>query len=283
MNQKSTSLNIQKGKPEKKHSREWFEALIIAAIFATILRVFVVESYRIPTGSMESTLLAGDFLFVNKYVYGPKIPFTDIRLPGVKKVDRGDIIVFKFPKDRSLNYIKRCVALSGDTLEIHGQELSINKKPAPLPPHAQFIGNRMAAGDGDYMIFPQFSNFNKDNYGPIRIPGKGDVVPLNPATYPLYSALIADEGHEVSLQGRTVFIDGTPVQNYTVQSNYYFAMGDNRDNSLDSRFWGFLPDKDIVGQALMVYWSWNPDLSLFTDLVSKIGSIRLQRTGLMVH
>ena len=283
MNQKSTSLNIQKGKPEKKHSREWFEALIIAAIFATILRVFVVESYRIPTGSMESTLLAGDFLFVNKYVYGPKIPFNDIRLPGVKKVDRGDIIVFKFPKDRSLNYIKRCVALSGDTLEIHGQELSINKKPAPLPPHAQFIGNRMAAGDGDYMIFPQFSNFNKDNYGPIRIPGKGDVVPLNPATYPLYSALIADEGHEVSLQGRTVFIDGTPVQNYTVQSNYYFAMGDNRDNSLDSRFWGFLPEKDIVGQALMVYWSWNPDLSLFTDLVSKIGSIRLQRTGLMVH
>ena len=283
MNQKSTSLNIQKGKPEKKHSREWFEALIIAAIFATILRFFVVESYRIPTGSMESTLLAGDFLFVNKYVYGPKIPFTDIRLPGVKKVDRGDIIVFKFPKDRSLNYIKRCVALSGDTLEIHGQELSINKKPAPLPPHAQFIGNRMAAGDGDYMIFPQFSNFNKDNYGPIRIPGKGDVVPLNPATYPLYSALIADEGHEVSLQRRTVFIDGTPVQNYTVQSNYYFAMGDNRDNSLDSRFWGFLPEKDIVGQALMVYWSWNPDLSLFTDLVSKIGSIRLQRTGLMVH
>ena len=225
MNQKSTSLNIQKGKPEKKHSREWFEALIIAAIFATILRVFVVESYRIPTGSMESTLLAGDFLFVNKYVYGPKIPFTDIRLPGVKKVDRGDIIVFKFPKDRSLNYIKRCVALSGDTLEIHGQELSINKKPAPLPPHAQFIGNRMAAGDGDYMIFPQFSNFNKDNYGPIRIPGKGDVVPLNPATYPLYSALIADEGHEVSLQGRTVFIDGTPVQNYTVQCSERFTTG----------------------------------------------------------
>ena len=276
-------MNNQKGKPEKKHSREWFEALIIAAIFATILRVFVVESYRIPTGSMESTLLAGDFLFVNKYVYGPKIPFTDIRLPGVKKVDRGDIIVFKFPKDRSLNYIKRCVALSGDTLEIHGQQLSVNKKLSPLPPHAQFIGNRMAAGDGDYMIFPQFSNFNKDNYGPIRIPRKGDIVRLTPLNYPLYSALIADEGHEVSLQGRSVFIDGAPVQNYTVQSNYYFAMGDNRDNSLDSRFWGFLPEKDIVGQALMVYWSWNPDLSLFTDLVSIIGSIRLQRTGLLVH
>ncbi|MEI7707535.1 MAG: signal peptidase I [Chlorobium sp.] len=276
-------MNTQQGKPEKKHSREWFEALIIAAIFATLLRVFVVESYRIPTGSMESTLLAGDFLFVNKYVYGPKIPFTDIRLPGVKTVDRGDIIVFKFPKDRSLNYIKRCVAVPGDTLEIHGQQLSINKKPSPLPPHAQFIGSRMAARDGDYMIFPQYSDYNKDNYGPLRIPRKGDVVRLTLGTYPLYSSLIADEGHDVSLQGRTVFIDGSPVQNYTVQSNYYFAMGDNRDNSLDSRFWGFLPEKDIVGQALMVYWSWNPDLSIFTDLVSKISSIRLQRTGLIVH
>ena len=276
-------MNTQQGKPEKKHSREWFDALVIAAIFATLLRVFVVESYRIPTGSMESTLLAGDFLFVNKYVYGPKIPFTDVRLPGVKTVDRGDIIVFKFPKDRSLNYIKRCVAVAGDTLEIHGQQLSVNKKPSPLPPHAQFIGSRMAAGEGDYMIFPQFSDYNKDNYGPIRIPRKGDVLRLTPATYPLYSSLIADEGHEVSLQGRTVFIDGSPAQNYTVRSNYFFAMGDNRDNSLDSRFWGFLPEKDIVGQALMVYWSWNPDLSIFTDLVSKISSIRLQRTGLIVH
>jgi signal peptidase I len=276
-------LDIQKGKLEKKHSREWFEALIIAAIFATVLRVFVVESYRIPTGSMENTLLAGDFLFVNKYVYGPKIPFTEIRLPGVDKVERGDIIVFKFPKDRSLNYIKRCVAISGDTLEIHDQQLSINKKPVTLPPYAQFIGNRLAAGQGDYMIFPQFSSYNKDNYGPIRIPRKGDVVRLSAETLPLYGALIADEGHEVSLLGREVFIDGSPARQYTVHENYYFAMGDNRDNSLDSRFWGFLPEKDLVGQALMVYWSWDPDLSLLTDPLGKLGSIRWGRPGLMVQ
>jgi len=276
-------LNTQKGKPEKKHSREWFEALVIAAIFATVLRVFVVESYRIPTGSMENTLLAGDFLFVNKYVYGPKIPFTEIRLPGVDKVKRGDIIVFKFPKDRSLNYIKRCIALSGDTLEIHDQQLSINKKPEVLPEHVQFIGTRVPAGEGDYMIFPQRSNYNKDNYGPIRIPRKGDVVRLTPSTFPLYSALIADEGHDVSLQGRQVFVDGSPTQQYTVHENYYFAMGDNRDNSLDSRFWGFLPEKDLVGKALMVYWSWDPDLSLLTDPLGKLGSIRWHRPGLMVH
>ncbi len=276
-------MNIQKGKPEKNHSREWFEALIIAAIFATVLRVFVVESYRIPTGSMERTLLAGDFLFVNKYVYGPKIPFTEIRLPGVKKVDRGDIIVFKFPKDRSLNYIKRCVAISGDTLEIHDQQLWINKKPFLLPEHGQFIGSRVPAGEADYMIFPQFSNFNKDNYGPIRIPRNGDVVRLTAATYPLYSSLIADEGHDVSLQGRQVFIDGSPAEQYTVHENYYFAMGDNRDNSLDSRFWGFLPEKDLVGQAMIVYWSWDPDLSLLTNPLGKLGSIRLERSGLVVH
>jgi len=276
-------LDIKKDKPEKKHSREWFDALVIAAIFASVLRVFVVESYRIPTGSMEKTLLAGDFLFVNKYVYGPKVPFTEIRLPGVDKVERGDIIVFKFPKDRSLNYIKRCVAISGDTLEIHDQQLTINKKLVTLPPHAQFIGQRVPAGEGDYMIFPQFSNFNKDNYGPIRIPRKGDIIRLDATTFPLYSSLVADEGHEVSLQGREVFIDGAPVQQYTVKENYYFAMGDNRDNSLDSRFWGFLPEKDLVGQALMVYWSWDPDLSLLTDPVEKLGSIRWNRPGLAVH
>ncbi len=276
-------MSTQQGKGEKQHSREWFEALIIAAIFATILRVFVIESYRIPTGSMENTLLAGDFLFVNKYVYGPKVPFTDLRIPGIGKVERGDIIVFKFPKDRSINYIKRCVAVSGDVLEVHDRQLSINGKPVPLPPHAQFIGTRMHPGERDEMIFPQFSTFNKDNYGPIRIPRKGDRLKLDALSFPLYASLIADEGHEVSLQGRLVFIDGAPASEYTVKFNYYFAMGDNRDNSLDSRFWGFLPEKDLVGQALMVYWSWNPDMSLIFDPVSKLASIRWQRSGMMIH
>ncbi|NHQ61176.1 signal peptidase I [Chlorobium sp. BLA1] len=277
------ALSNQQGKPEKKHSQEWFEALIIAAIFATVLRIFVVESYRIPTGSMENTLLAGDFLFVNKYVYGPKIPFTDIRLPGVDEVKRGDVIVFKYPKDRSMNYIKRCVAISGDTLEIHNRQLSVNKKPVALPPEGQFLSSVIPAGIGDEMIFPQFSNYNKDNYGPIRVPRKGDVIKLNAQTWPLYADLVADEGHDVSLQGRLVFIDGAPATEYRVQSNYYFAMGDNRDNSLDSRFWGFLPEKDLVGEALIVYWSWNPDLSILTNPVGKLASIRWQRSGMLIH
>lgn len=232
---------------------------------------------------MERTLLAGDFLFVNKYVYGPKVPFTEIRLPKIHDVQRGDIIVFKFPKDRSLNYIKRCVAIPGDVLEIRQRQLVINGNPVKLPEHGQYIGTEMPPGLADFQIFPSMSNYNKDNYGPIRIPRKGDVIELNQATYPLYRDLVSDEGHSVSMIGGKVFVDGFVLDRYTVGRNYYFAMGDNRDNSLDSRFWGFLPETDMVGEAMMVYWSWDPDLSLFTDPVAKVSSIRLQRTGLVVH
>jgi len=276
-------LNSQHEKPAKNHSREWFEALVIAAIFATVLRIFVVESYRIPTGSMENTLLAGDFLFVNKYVYGARVPLAGFRLPAADSVKRGDIIVFKFPKDRSLNYIKRCVATSGDLLEIRDRQLFVNGKSVALPEHAQFIGQKMPPGAADFQIFPRFSTFNKDNYGPLRIPAKGDVVELNPRTYQLYSALIADEGHDISISGDQVYLDGVPKRQYTVEDNYYFAMGDNRDNSLDSRYWGFLPERDILGEAMVVYWSWDPDRSLFLDPGGKLSSIRWHRTGMMVH
>lgn len=278
-----TNKTAPKGGSQKTQSREWFEALIMAALVAMILRVFVVESYRIPTGSMEKTLLAGDFLFVNKFVYGAKVPFVDLRLPKVNDVERGDIIVFKFPRDRSLNYIKRCVALPGDTLEIKEQQLFINGNLMTLPPHAQFIGTRMPKGEPDYQIFPSMSDFNKDNYGPIRIPRKGDVIRLNSRTLPLYRDLIAEEGHTASLMGSQVFVDGTAVDSYTVGRNYYFAMGDNRDNSLDSRYWGFLSENDLVGEALMVYWSWDPDLPILFAPADKIASIRWQRIGLVVH
>jgi signal peptidase I len=272
-----------KGKNGKTQSREWFEALVIAALVATILRMFVVESYRIPTGSMEKTLLAGDFLFVNKFVYGAKVPFTDINFPKVHDVRQGDIIVFKFPRDRSLNYIKRCIALPGDKLEIRNQQVFINDKLFPLPPHAQFIGTKMPPGIPEFQIFPVMSDFNKDNYGPIRIPRKGEVIALNARTLPLFRDLIAYEGHTVSLVGEQVFIDGAAAERYTVDRNYYFAMGDNRDNSLDSRYWGFLPESDLVGQAMMVYWSWDPDLPMLFDPVEKIASIRWNRIGLVVH
>ncbi len=269
-------------KTAKQHSKEWFEALLIALLFATVIRVFLVESYRIPTSSMEKTLLAGDFLFVNKFVYGAKVPFTDIRLPGIDTVERNDIIVFKFPKDRSLNYIKRCVAISGDTLEIKNRVLYINGEAVPLPENGQFLAESMPAGYPDNQLFPRYAGFNKDNYGPLRIPQRGDVVQLNEESYYRYAELAREEGHSIKLRGEEVFLDGKPADTYTVEENYFFVMGDNRDNSLDSRFWGFLPERDLVGQALMVYWSWDPDISLM-ELGDKLGTIRWSRMGLMVH
>lgn len=272
----------KQGKTGKQHTKEWFEALLIAAVFAAVIRVFVVESYRIPTSSMEQTLLAGDFLFVNKFVYGARVPMTDYRLPSVDTVERGDIIVFKFPQDRSLNYIKRCVALPGDTVEIRDRRLLVNDEEFALPPHAQFLGSMMPQGQPDAQIFPRYSGFNKDNYGPLRVPAAGDVVRLDRSTIMTYGKLITDEGHRVAVAGERVLVDGVPTDRYTIEQNYYFAMGDNRDNSLDSRYWGFLPEKDLVGQALMVYWSWDPHISLF-DPVNKIGSIRWNRIAMPVH
>ncbi|MBM3423165.1 MAG: signal peptidase I [Chlorobi bacterium] len=276
-------MSAEQQKPVRKHTKEWFDALIIAAIIATVLRIFVVESYRIPTGSMENTLLAGDFLFVNKYVYGARVPFTDYRLPGVDKVERGDVIVFKFPKDRSLNYIKRCVAVSGDTIEIRDQQVYVNGNAVHLPEHGQFMGQKMPPGAADFQIFPRFSTFNKDNYGPLRIPRKGDVIDLNEKTYQLYSSLVADEGHDISLIDGRVYVDGVLSTAYIVEDDYYFAMGDNRDNSLDSRYWGFLPGRDILGEAMMVYWSWDPNRSLLFDPAGKLTSIRWGRAGMVVH
>jgi len=276
-------VSAEQQKPVRKHTKEWFDALIIAAIIATVLRIFVVESYRIPTGSMENTLLAGDFLFVNKYVYGARVPFTDYRLPGVDKVERGDVIVFKFPKDRSLNYIKRCVAVSGDTIEIRDQQVYVNGNAVHLPEHGQFMGQKMPPGAADFQIFPRFSTFNKDNYGPLRIPRKGDVIDLNEKTYQLYSSLVADEGHDISLIDGRVYVDGVLSTAYIVEDDYYFAMGDNRDNSLDSRYWGFLPGRDILGEAMMVYWSWDPNRSLLFDPAGKLTSIRWGRAGMVVH
>jgi len=232
----------RKRKAERKKKgiiREYAEALIVAFIAAMILRTFVVQAFRIPTGSMENTLLVGDFLLVNKFIYGAKspdrIPFLNIKiprlikLPPIRKPRRGDIIVFKYPRDESLDYIKRCVALPGDTVEIRNKVLYVNGKRVPDPPLAKHTSNTYPPDKIEFGIYPPGAG-NRDNYGPVVVP----------------------EGH-------------------------YFMLGDNRDNSLDSRYWGFLPEENILGKAMIIYFSWDKDVPFYNIFKkirwSRIGNI----------
>jgi len=179
--------------------REYVEAALWALVITLFLRAFVIQAFRIPSESMRDTLLVGDFLFVNKFEYGPKIPFTHIRLPGIRQPRRGDVIVFQFPQDPSKDFIKRCVATGGETVEIKNKQVSVNGA-ALREPYAIHTDPTVKPAGYEY----------RDNYGP-----------------------------------------------YTVPKSDLFMMGDNRDNSNDSRYWGPL-DMDLVkGRAMFLYWSWD--------------------------
>lgn len=273
------------------------EAAIILGAFL-LLNSFVLASFEVPTGSMENEIMTGDFLLVNKFVFGgttPRtIPFTSTRLPSFKlpspwKVERGDIIVFIFPGMRDevepadfAYYLKRCMAVSGDTLQVIDRIVYVNGKAAPVPRNIKFnSGIIKPAGYADPRIFPKGSPFNEDNYGPIVIPSKGDVIPLTPEDFDRWEMFMRREGHSVQLVNGKVYLDGAAASTYTVQRDYVFGMGDNRDNSLDSRFWGFIPAEAVVGTPLIVYWSWDPDYSLF-DIGGKLSTVKWSRFGTLV-
>ena len=282
----------------RSHIRDSVDILLITAIAALFLKFFVVEAYRIPTSSMENTLLAGDFVLVNKFIYGARtpryVPFTNIRLPllqlpAIASPRRGDVSVFEFPGGHAggrsyevVNYVKRCIALPGDTLAIVNRTVFVNGIPMPLPRSARTERTLVyPKGFHDYRIFPRGSAFNEDNFGPIVIPKAESDIALTTETTSEYWDLIEQEGHTISTSASSeILIDGVPSQRYRVRKDYYFVMGDNRDNSLDSRFWGFVPSDCIIGKAFMVYWSWDESESsrgFFTRLEStrwsRIGSI----------
>lgn len=280
--------------------REYAETILITILVAFFLKTFVVEAFRIPTGSMEQTLLVGDFILVNKFIYGastPKfIPFTDIslpyvRLPHLRKPARGDVIVFEFPGERDeahprvlVNYVKRCVAVPGDTLEIIDKVLFANGSRFLEPDGVRFDTPAARPKEKpNNRTFPSHSGFNEDNYGPVEVPERGTVVRLSRDNIQQWKTFIEREGHTVQygLQG-TILIDGREADSYVVERDYYFVMGDNRDNSLDSRFWGFLPDENIVGQATLIYWSWEQDIA-FMSLLDKFGSVRWDRIGNIIR
>ncbi|CAN5580437.1 signal peptidase I [soil metagenome] len=287
---------VKKGK-----SREFADALVYAAVVAFIIKIFIFEAYRIPTGSMENTLLVGDFLLVTKFTYGAttprNIPLTDIRLPyfklpGFKDPHRGDVIVFDFPGDRDevqsnevVNYIKRCVGEPGDSIRVVNKVLYVNGQPFPNAANTRFDNINRPPNFYNPRIFPKGSNWNEDNYGPIRIPKKGDIIKIDTSNFEGYKMFVIKEGHKIRMSSdNKTFVDDVLLHdnNYTVGRDYLWMMGDNRNNSLDSRFWGFMPVENVVGEAFMLYWSWDANIPM-SDFFRLIGTIRWERIGSLIH
>lgn len=176
--------------------RDWMESIIVAFFLAMVIRAFVVQAFKIPTGSMRMTLIEGDLILVNKFIYGAKVPFLKFWLPAVRSPQRGDVVVFVYPEDRKKDFIKRLVGLPGETVEIKGGSIYINGNPATEP------------------IFNQIYYYNRGDF---------------------------------SAEGQKI----------TVPQNSYFVLGDNSISSKDSRFWGFVPKENLLGQALIIYWPLN--------------------------
>lgn len=275
-------------------------SLLGTLIIVLFIQSFFIQGYGTPTGSMENTILIGDKMFFNQFLYGgstPRgIPFTEIKfpyfqLPAIREPRKGDIVNFDYPGFRDevvpstkVQYLKRLVAEPGDTIQIIDKVVYINRQEFPKAKGQRFIfPNPKPKGQPNRDIFPKNSGWNEDNYGPLRIPKKGDLVNLNSENYERWDTFIKREGHKIErTSDGKIFVDNNETTSYTVERNYYFAMGDNRDNSLDSRFWGFVPRENIVGRAWFVYWSWDSNIG-FDRLIDLLGSSRIDRIGHVIE
>jgi len=196
----------------KSTVREYFESIVIAVILALFVRTFVLQAFKIPTGSMENNLLIGDHLLVNKFIDAPTVSAIERALLPIGRITRGDVLVFKYPIEPDRDYIKRVIGLPGETLELKAKKIYINGKPLDEP-YVHFLEAR---GSSD--LSEPTSADVRENYGPVTVP-----------------------------------------------PNQYFMMGDNRDNSADSRYWGFMPRDYVKGKALLIYWSYESEREDYED------------------
>ncbi|MEE9162126.1 MAG: signal peptidase I, partial [Candidatus Neomarinimicrobiota bacterium] len=200
----------------------------------------------------------------------------DMRKRNIPTLEQGDVVIFKYPHNPFDKYVKRLIAGPGQTVEIRNREIMVDGMPFDEPEHLQFLDRDMEDPRwSDPNIFPR-GNGNKDNYGPIRIPSGGDrLSPVHERDALWYVASM--DGHSLRRQGNTIYVDNQAVAEYTVEQDYYFMMGDNRDQSFDSRFWGFVPHKYILGEVLFVYFSLNLQRLPFVTLS------RLKRIGTLIR
>lgn len=210
----------------KSTAREYFESIVIAVILALFIRTFIVQAFKIPTGSMENNLLIGDHLLVNKFVYGPTLASIEDGVLPIKDIARGDVVVFKYPEEPERDFIKRVIGLPGETLEVRQKRVYIDGKLLEEPYVHYLEPPATPSAETERTSFDL-----RERYGPVTIPA----------------------GH-------------------------YFMMGDNRDNSQDSRYWGFLPREFIKGKALVIYWSYDSEgddyvEGGFVGAVKRIGSV----------
>lgn len=358
----------KKAAPKKPTSkrREWFNSITFAVVAATLIRWTAVEAYVIPTPSMENSALVGDFLFVSKFHYGTRTTGTPLqvplshqkiwgtnipsyvdwiklpmyRLPGISHVKKGDVVVFNAPPLRlndgvlhpitlKNNYVKRCVAVGGDRIEIKDRDIFVNGELLAKPKEmklsyivisAEQISDKnlsrmdLDSDDAYYLgvddnnkayyrmllteaqfdevksqtyirsieldrtrdeiaetdIFPasRYAPWNSNFYGPLTVPKKGMTIAVNDSTMSMYGETIQLYEHHENVQavnGKLV-IDGKELTEYTFGQDYYFMVGDNRNNSLDSRYWGFVPDDHVVGKALFVWMSIDNEASFFNKI-----------------
>ncbi len=291
--------------------------LLAGLLAAAVLRACVFEAYRIPSPSMEGTLLVGDLLFVSKLHVGAVLGGR--RMPALRPPRRGDVVVFHFPPGREAEiadrvpYIKRVVGLPGDTVRIEAKQVVVNGMPVATPPEAvlawevRTVGGASPAdalaaaglegpadrlGPGAWLVsatadeaatlghvgqieavtpyvrepgdgsaaFPARLRYSLDDYGPVVVPRRGWTVELDDDSWATYrTAIERDEGRTTERTANGFLIGGRPATDYTFRRDYYFVLGDHRDDSSDSRTWGFVPETHLIGIALIVYGSWDAD------------------------
>lgn len=247
--------------------------LFLFLIGVVTMRLFFISTFRITTNSMEASLEAGDFIVVNKFLFPRQaplmIPFSDVGIPfteweGSAKPGRNSIIVFKFPegrKDDPANpaYVKRLVGLPGDTVVIKAGVVFVNGVKLPQP-YGLKKGKTKVKNDNNSQLFPGDEEWSEDWYGPLYVPKKGDTIALNISSFIQWEDVIRGEQGDTSfyVQGHDFMLNGKKINRYVVQKDYYFVLGDNRDNSLDSRYWGYVPYDNLIGEVSFIYWSVDP-------------------------